>query len=125
MGAAIGRGLRAAGLTVALCPVADGGEGTLAVLAAALGASLQTVAVSDPLGRPVSASFALAGDVAIIEMAAASGLQLVGPQERDARHAKHFFDEGDIAALQEQFPGERKSFHLFAQSVWLHAVISL
>ena len=87
VGAAIGRGLRAAGLTVALCPVADGGEGTLAVLAAALGAGLRTVAVSDPLGRQVSSSFALAGDVAAIEMAAASGLQLVGPQERDAAAA--------------------------------------
>jgi len=84
VGAAIARGLRSAGLPVDLCPVADGGEGTLAVLSAALGAGLKTVEVSDPLGRPVTASFALAGDVAIIETAAASGLQLVGPQERDA-----------------------------------------
>ncbi|HUY58933.1 MAG TPA: glycerate kinase [Solirubrobacteraceae bacterium] len=84
VGAAIGRGLRAAGLPVDLCPVADGGEGTLAVLSAALGAALRTVAASDPLGRPVTVSFALAGDVAIIETAAASGLQLVGLHERDA-----------------------------------------
>jgi len=84
VGAAIARGLRAAGLPVEVCPLADGGEGTLAVLSAALGADLQAVEVSDPLGRPISASFALAGDVAIIETAAASGLQLVGPQERDA-----------------------------------------
>ena len=82
--AAIARGLRAAGLPVDLCPVADGGEGTLAVLASAAGAVLETVAASDPLGRPVTASFALAGDVAIIETAAASGLGLVDPRERDA-----------------------------------------
>jgi glycerate 2-kinase len=86
-GAAIGRGLRSAGLAVDLCPVADGGEGTLTVLAAPLGAGLRTVTASDPLGRPVTAPFALAADVAIIEMAAASGLQLVGPHERDAAAA--------------------------------------
>ena len=84
VGAAIARGLRSAGLPVDLCPVADGGEGTLVVLSAALGAGLRTAEASDPLGRPVTASFALAGDVAIIETAAASGLQLVGPQERNA-----------------------------------------
>src|SRR4029077_14713009 len=69
---------------VDLCPVADGGEGTLAVLAAALGAGLRTAEASDRLGRPLTVSFALAGDLAIIETAAASGLQLVSPQERDA-----------------------------------------
>ena len=84
VGAAIARGLHAAGLAVDLCPVADGGEGTLAVLSSAVGAGLRTVAASDPLGRPVTASFALAGDVAIIETAAASGLGLVDPRERDA-----------------------------------------
>jgi glycerate kinase len=85
--AAIGRGLHSAGLAVDLCPVADGGEGTLAALATAFGAGVRMVDVSDPLGGPVSASFALAGDVAIIETAAASGLQLVDPQERDAAAA--------------------------------------
>jgi glycerate 2-kinase len=84
VGAAIARGLHAAGLPVDLCPVADGGEGTLAVLSSAAGAGLRTVAASDPLGRPLTASFALAGDVAIVETAAASGLGLVDPRERDA-----------------------------------------
>jgi glycerate kinase len=84
VGAAIARGLRAAGMQVDLCPVADGGEGTVAVLGPALGAGMRTVAVSDPLGRPLSVSFALAREVAIIEMAAASGLALVGARERDA-----------------------------------------
>jgi glycerate kinase len=82
--AALGEGLGSEGLAVDLCPVADGGEGTLVALSEALGATLHTVAVTDPLGRPVDASFALAGELAIVETAAASGLQLVTPDERDA-----------------------------------------
>ena len=57
--AAIGRGLQAAGRPVDLCPVADGGEGTLDALAAGLGAERRSAAVTDPLGpsrsRPSSA----------------------------------------------------------------------
>jgi glycerate 2-kinase len=81
---AIGRGLGTAGLTVDLCPVADGGEGTLDVLATALAATVHAVTVGDPLGRAVDAAFALAGELAIVETAAASGLELVAVQDRDA-----------------------------------------
>ncbi|MDQ2894517.1 MAG: glycerate kinase, partial [Actinomycetota bacterium] len=56
---AIGSGLQAAGREVDLCPVADGGEGTQATLADSLGAREQTLQVSDPLGRPVTAALAL------------------------------------------------------------------
>jgi glycerate 2-kinase len=92
---AIGRGLRQAGRTVDLCPVADGGEGTLEALRSAHGGELRTVTVSDPLGRPTEASFALAPGaggrrVAIVEMAAASGLHLVSPDERDPLAAGTF-----------------------------------
>jgi glycerate 2-kinase len=92
---AIGNGLRQAGRTVDLCPVADGGEGTLEALSSAHGGELRTVRVSDPLGRLIEASFALARDsggrrVAIIETAAASGLDLVAPDERDAFAASTF-----------------------------------
>ncbi len=80
---AIGSGLQAAGREVDLCPVADGGEGTLAALGEALGAQEQTLAVSDPLGRPVTAAFALGDATAVIETAAASGLDLVSESERD------------------------------------------
>jgi glycerate 2-kinase len=82
--AAIGRGLTDAGRPVDLCPVADGGEGTLDALAAGLGAERHTAEVTDPLGRPIRAEFGLAGEVAMIDMAAASGLGLVKPAERDA-----------------------------------------
>lgn len=82
--AAIGRGLQDGGRPVDLCPVADGGEGTLGALMAALGGELHTVPVHDPLGRRVEAGFALSGNRAIVETAAASGLHLVDPAERDA-----------------------------------------
>src|SRR5579875_4139131 len=89
---AIGRGLRRGGRPVELCPVADGGEGTLQVLAPALQAELVGVRVSDPLGRAVQAEVGLgrAPDgrrVAAVEMAAASGLGLVAPDERDPLRA--------------------------------------
>lgn len=81
-------GLSAAGLSVDRCPVADGGEGTMEVLVSALGADVLSARVSDPLGRPIEAAFALAsvrGTVlGIVETAAASGLALVGERERDA-----------------------------------------
>ena len=67
--AAIGRGLEAAGRPADLCPVADGGEGTLDALAAGLGAERHTAAVTDPLGRPIDAEFGLAGEVALVDTA--------------------------------------------------------
>lgn len=85
--AAIGRGLEAAGRPADLCPVADGGEGTLDALAAGLGAERLSAAVTDPLGRPIDAEFGLAGDVALVDTAAASGLSLVDEDERDAMAA--------------------------------------
>jgi glycerate kinase len=81
---AIGRGLEAGGLDVDLCPTADGGEGTLDALSGPLGAELRTATVTDPLGRAIEASFGLADRVGIVETAAASGLGLVAPGERDA-----------------------------------------
>jgi glycerate kinase len=81
--AALARGLRRAGWEADSCPVADGGEGTMALLGAALGARLVACRASDPLGRPVDCHFALAGDRAIVEMAQASGLVLVAEHERD------------------------------------------
>jgi glycerate kinase len=81
---ALARGLEHAGWEADRCPVADGGEGTMAPLADALDAQLVTASATDPLGRPVDCEFALAGDRAIVEMAQASGLALVGDDERDA-----------------------------------------
>ncbi len=88
---AIARGLQSGGVAADLCPVADGGEGTLEALAAPLRAELRVATVSDPLGRPLEARFALApgrargrGPIGIVEVAAASGFALVAADERDA-----------------------------------------
>src|ERR687893_2757883 len=84
---AIGRGLERAGLMPPdLCPVADGGEGTLDALLPQLGGEVVGVEVQDPLGRPIRAGFGLIedGGTAIVETAAASGLGLVAESERDA-----------------------------------------
>jgi glycerate kinase len=83
---AIAAGLREAARTAEELPVADGGEGTMEVLLEALGGERRTVEASDPLGRPVQASFALIDDgrAAIVETAQASGLGLVEDDERDA-----------------------------------------
>ena len=79
--AAIGRGLEAGGRAAECRPVADGGEGTLAVLLPALGGETAAARVHDPLGRELDAGFALLEDgaCALVEMAAAGGLHLVGP----------------------------------------------
>lgn len=64
-------------------PLADGGEGTRAVLAAALQAELRETTVHDPLGRRITARFAAKGDLAVLEVADAVGLSLLAPQERN------------------------------------------
>jgi glycerate kinase len=87
--AAIGRGLARAGLSCDLAPVADGGEGTIAVLLERYGGEERVVAAHDPLGREREARFALLADghSALVEVAAASGLGLLAPGERDAEVA--------------------------------------
>lgn len=67
-----------------LVPVADGGEGTVEAILAS-GGELREVAVTGPLGEPVTARFGILPDgrSAVLEMAAASGLTLVPPARRD------------------------------------------
>jgi len=68
-------------------PVADGGEGTVDAMVAAFAGSKRPLTVRGPLGEPVDAFYGLSGDkrLAIIEMAAASGLGLVPKAQRDPR----------------------------------------
>ncbi len=83
--AAIARGLRAGGRNAVELPLGDGGEGTLDALVSSLDGEILTATVTDPLGRPVEARFAMAdGGRAIVEMAEASGLRHVREDERDA-----------------------------------------
>jgi glycerate kinase len=68
------------------CPMADGGEGTVESILDACEGQLRTTRVQGPLGAPVEARWGWLpqSHTAIIEMAEASGLQLVPPGQRDA-----------------------------------------
>jgi glycerate kinase len=68
-------------------PVADGGEGTVQAMIDALDGQRVGARVTGPLGQPVDAFYGRAGDLAVIEMAAASGLEGVPPDLRDPRTA--------------------------------------
>jgi glycerate kinase len=97
---AIGRGLERAGLMPPdLCPVADGGEGTLDAVLPQLGGELVAVEVQGPLGTPVRTGFGLVedGGTALVEMAMASGLGLVDEDERDA-WAASTYGTGELIA---------------------------
>ncbi len=65
--------------------IADGGEGTAESLVNQLGGSWIQTQVCDPLGRPITAKYGLIdnGRTALIELAAASGLPLLSPKERN------------------------------------------
>jgi glycerate 2-kinase len=97
---AIGRGLERAGLMPPdLCPVADGGEGTLDALLPGLGGEIVAADSHDPLGRELRGCFGLVedGGTAIVETATASGLALVGQGERDA-WAASTYGTGELIA---------------------------
>ncbi|MBD2864868.1 glycerate kinase [Paenibacillus oceani] len=74
---------------VVIVPMADGGEGTVDAVLAAAGGERIEAEVTGPLGEPVRAAYGLLPDgrTAVIEMAAASGLPLVGTNERDPLRA--------------------------------------
>jgi len=105
--------------SIDLCPMADGGEGTVEAMVAATGGQFRTADVFDPLGAPIRARYGLlgttsqanlpgeigligaklategetggaTGKTAVIEMAAASGLALVPLDKRDPRTTTTF-----------------------------------
>lgn len=78
--------------TTVLLPIADGGEGTLATLIQCTNGQLKTAQVLDPIGREIKASYGILGDgkTCIIEMAQASGLTLLGEDERNPKIASSF-----------------------------------
>jgi len=89
---ALARGFEAADWEADRCPLADGGEGTAAVLAATLGGAEVRTRTTDPLGRSLDAAWTLLGDgeTAVVEVAEASGLGLLGHHERDPRVASTY-----------------------------------
>ncbi|NGZ87216.1 glycerate kinase [Duganella aceris] len=73
-------------------PVADGGEGTVQAMIDASGGRRVELQVTGPLGEPVAAFYGLMGDgeTAVIEMAAASGLELVPPARRNPLYSTSY-----------------------------------
>lgn len=73
-------------------PVGDGGDGTGALIVGHNKGEVVTAEVHDPISRPLQASFGLIneGTTAVIEMASASGLHRLQPQERDPLRATSF-----------------------------------
>ncbi len=86
--AALAEGVRSAGGEALELPVADGGEGTCDVLHAVAGGTWREADAEDPLGRPIRARWlALPDGTAVVESAAAVGLPLLAPEERDPLRA--------------------------------------
>lgn len=96
--AALTAGLQALGHEAIACPLADGGEGLLEVL----GGANRITTVTGPLGDPVEAAWRFVGRSAVIEMALASGLSLVGGAEHNDAVAASTFGTGELlsAALE-------------------------
>jgi glycerate 2-kinase len=92
----IARGLRQANdaWEIDCCPLADGGEGTIAAITSNLSARLSSVAVADPMGGKVSATLAWLKSenepTALIEAASCLGLALVPPSSREPRLATSY-----------------------------------
>ena len=89
---AIGRAAWEAGWTCDEVPMADGGEGLLE----ALGGANRTSTVTGPLGDPVDAPWRLDRSTAVIEMALASGLSLVGGAEGNDPMAASTYGTGEL-----------------------------
>jgi glycerate kinase len=91
---AMAKGIRESSPEVVLdvAPLADGGPGTVDALLAGTRGERRRQVVRGPLGAPVEASWALLDDgrIAVVEMAAASGLSLLPPEARDARRASTY-----------------------------------
>jgi glycerate kinase len=64
-------------------PIADGGEGTVEAVMAAIGGEIHEKMVTGPLGTMTRAKFAIKDDLAIIEMAEASGITLIREGEKN------------------------------------------
>ena len=92
--AALIAGLQALGHEAIACPLADGGEGLLDVL----GGANRTTTVMGPLGDPVQAEWRLDGRSAVIEMARASGLELIGGAEQNDPVAASTYGTGELLA---------------------------
>jgi glycerate kinase len=101
--AAIADAARAAGHVGVEMPLADGGEGTLA----ALGGPNRSSLVTGPLGDPVDAPWRLTGSEAVIEMALASGLALLGDAAGNDPVAASTSGTGELISLAAESGARR------------------
>ena len=90
--AAVAAGARRSGARTREVPLSDGGEGFLEVF----GGANRTTVVTGPLGDPVEAGWRLDGRTAVIEVAQASGLELVGGAEGNDPVAATTYGTGEL-----------------------------
>lgn len=109
---AIGRGLLKfnPSLELVFHPLADGGDGSLDVLANFMHLNTVSYRVADPLGRPINANYFVAEHRAFIEVAHASGLVLLSEGERDAEETSSY---GTGVMIREALAGGAKEIVLF------------
>ena len=97
---ALAAGFEESGWSADRCPLGDGGEGTGGVLMSALGGERVPARATDPLGRPLEASWVrlAAQSMAVVEVAEASGLALLRLDELDPVAASSYGTGELIAA---------------------------
>ncbi len=66
-----------------VCPLADGGEGTVEALTAGMGGRIETISVTNPFGKKITCQYGIAEKTAIIEIAAAAGITLIAADQRN------------------------------------------
>ncbi|MGB0325959.1 MAG: glycerate kinase [Akkermansiaceae bacterium] len=91
-----------------LCPIADGGEGFTATMLAALGGRWVECDTIDALLRPIKSRYAISDNgLAVMEMAAASGFELISAEDRDILHSSTYGTGLMIRHAAEQKDVER------------------
>ncbi len=76
--------------SVTVCPMADGGEGTMEAIVSSNNGEIINVEVSDPLARRIVASYGLCDKTAVIEMASCAGITLIEECERNPLYTTTF-----------------------------------
>ncbi len=93
IGQAVSKGVRAVfpDAETKVFPIADGGEGTIESLLQGLGGSIQKIEILDPLGNNITSYYGILSDgTAVIEMATASGLELVPIELRNPMYTSTY-----------------------------------